>query len=90
MRHRSRRFVAIHGDSNEFGTGARKRRDLSHRRLDIGGVGVGHRLYDDRRAAADDDGPLAFADAHAHAGAALARSKGDIGIGLMHRHGSRP
>ena len=32
-----------------------KRRDLRDGALDIGGVGVGHRLHDDRRAAADGD-----------------------------------
>ena len=35
--------------------GARQRRDLPRRRLDVGGVGIGHRLHDDRRAAADGD-----------------------------------
>ena len=32
------------------GAGARQRRDLRDRAIDIGGVGVGHRLHDDRRA----------------------------------------
>jgi hypothetical protein len=37
------------------GAGARQCRDLRDGALDIGGVGVGHRLHDDRRAAADGD-----------------------------------
>ena len=36
-------------------SGAGKRRDLGHGGLDIGGVGVGHRLHHDGRAATDSD-----------------------------------
>ena len=32
---------------------ARQRRDLPRGPIDVGGVGIGHRLHDDRRAAAD-------------------------------------
>jgi len=42
--------------------------DLGHRAFDVGGVGIGHRLHDDRRAAADGDiadhGPGWFCAGH--------------------------
>ena len=47
------RFVAVDGDAHEFGPGAREVCDLLHRRCDVRRVGVGHRLDDDRSAAAD-------------------------------------
>ena len=53
--HRGGGFVAIDGDAHQFGTGSRQRRHLARRALDVGGVGVGHRLHDDGRAAANDD-----------------------------------
>ena len=53
MRHRGRGLVAIDGDAHEFGAGARQRRHLPRGAVDIGGVGIGHRLHDDRGAAAD-------------------------------------
>ncbi len=52
-RHRRGRLVAVDGDAHELGARPRQRRDLPRRRLDVGGVGIGHRLHDDRRAAAD-------------------------------------
>ena len=55
MRHRGGGLVAVDGDPHHFRTGAGQRRHLGHRAVDIGGVGVGHRLHDDRRAAADGD-----------------------------------
>ena len=55
MRHRGRGLVAVDRDPHQFGAGARQRRDLRHRAVDIGGVGVGHRLHHDRGAAADGD-----------------------------------
>ena len=55
MRHGGGGLVAIHGDAHQFRAGARQRRNLRDGALDIGGVGVGHRLHDDRRAAADGD-----------------------------------
>ena len=49
------RLVAVDGDANEFGAGAGEFGDLRHGRIDIGRVGVGHRLHDDGRIAADRD-----------------------------------
>ena len=55
MRNGGGGLLAVDRDAHHFGAGARKRRDLGHGAVDIGGVGVGHRLHDDRRAAADGD-----------------------------------
>ena len=55
MRNGGGRLLAIDGDAHHFRSGARQRRDLRDRAVDIGGVGVGHRLHDDRRTAADGD-----------------------------------
>ena len=54
-RHRSGRLGRIDRHAHELGTGVGKRLDLSDRCIDIGGIGVCHRLHDDRRASADDD-----------------------------------
>ena len=72
MRHGGGSFVAIDGDAHEFRAGERQRHHLARGRLDVGGVGVGHRLHDDRRACADKH----VADAHADRGAARRRAKG--------------
>ena len=53
MRHGGGGLVAIDGDAHDLGAGARQRRHLRGRSGDIGGVGIGHRLHDDRRIAAD-------------------------------------
>ncbi len=55
MRHGGGGFLAVDRDAHQFGAGARQRCDLGDGAFDIGGVGVGHRLHDDRRAAADGD-----------------------------------
>ena len=55
MRNGGGGFVAVDRDANQLGAGARKGCDLRDGAVDIGGVGVGHRLHDDRRAAADGD-----------------------------------
>ncbi len=52
MRHGGCALVAIDGDADDLGAGAPQLRHLAHGRLDIGGVGIGHRLDDDRGAAA--------------------------------------
>ena len=53
MRHCSSRLVAIDRDANDFRTGPRKCGNLLHRGVNIGRVGVGHRLDNNRRTAAD-------------------------------------
>ena len=53
VRHRRRALVAIDRDANKLRAGAPELADLFDGRVDIGRVGVGHRLDDDRRAAAD-------------------------------------
>ena len=55
VRHGGGGLVAVDGDAHDLRAGARQRRDLLRRRLHVGGVGVGHRLHDDRCAAADGD-----------------------------------
>ena len=55
VRHGGGGLLAVDRDAHHFGAGARQRRDLRDGAVDIGGVGVGHRLHDDRRAAADGD-----------------------------------
>ena len=55
VRNGSRRLLAIDRDADHFRAGARQRCDLRDGAVDIGGVGVGHRLHDDRGAAADGD-----------------------------------
>jgi hypothetical protein len=46
-------LVAIDRDADDLRPGTGQRRDLARGALDVGSVGIGHRLYDDRRAAAD-------------------------------------
>ena len=55
VRHGGGRLVAVDRDAHDLGAGARQRRDLARGAFDVGGVGIGHRLHDDRRAAADRD-----------------------------------
>ena len=54
VRHRRGGFVAIDGDAHHLGAGARQIGDLLEGRVDVRGVGIGHRLHDNGRAAADD------------------------------------
>jgi len=46
-------IVVINGDADEFRSGACECRDLADSAVNIGGIGVGHRLNDDRGVAAD-------------------------------------
>ena len=55
VRHGGRGLVAVDGDAHDFGAGPRQRRHLLRRPVDVGGVGIGHRLHHDGRAAADGD-----------------------------------
>jgi hypothetical protein len=52
VRHGRGRFVAIDGNAHQFGARCRERGDLPRGAFDIGRVGIGHGLHDDRRAAA--------------------------------------
>src|SRR5207302_1187041 len=55
-RHRRRSLAGVDREAHELRPRARERLHLPDRALDVRGVGIGHRLYDDRRAAADADG----------------------------------
>ncbi len=46
-------FVARHRHADDVGAGLGDTMDLGHRRRKVGGLGLGHRLHRDRRAAAD-------------------------------------
>ena len=76
VRHGGGGLVAIDGDADELGAGLGQRRDLADGRIDVGGVGVGHRLNDDRRAAADLDRAFALADGDRDGAAARLRRGG--------------
>ena len=52
-RHGGGGLVAVDGDAHDLGAGPVQRGDLGDGLVDVGRVGVGHRLHDDRRAAAD-------------------------------------
>ena len=53
MRHGGGRLVAVDRNAHDLRTGARQRRHLLCGRRGVGGVGIGHRLHHDGRAAAD-------------------------------------
>jgi len=55
-RHRRCSFLGVHRHPDQLGAGDRQRPDLQCRRLDVGGVGVGHGLHDHRMAATHGDG----------------------------------
>jgi hypothetical protein len=54
LRHGGGALVAVDGDADDFRAGAMQRGDLCDGGIHVGRVGVGHRLDDDRRIAADD------------------------------------
>jgi hypothetical protein len=68
-RHGSRGGRRVHRDAHQLGTGAGQLGDLFRRAGGVLGVGVGHRLHHDRRAAADPH----LADLYGHAGPAWRR-----------------
>ncbi len=77
LRHGGGGLVAVDGDAHQLRARAGELRDLRHRAVDVGRVGVGHGLHDDRRAAAHRDGALALA--HRDADRAVARGgAGDL------------
>ncbi len=53
MGHGGRRFGLVDGDAHQFRARPRQQRHLCDGRVDIGGVGVGHRLHHHRGAAAN-------------------------------------
>jgi hypothetical protein len=53
VRHALGGAIVVHRDTDELRTGAGERNTLLDRRVDIGSVGVSHRLDNDRRVAAD-------------------------------------
>ena len=63
-RHLARRFRRIDRDPHQFRTGLRQFLDLDGRADRVGGIGVGHRLHDDGRVAADPHHATAVADQH--------------------------
>jgi hypothetical protein len=50
-RNRGGGFVAVDGDAHDLRSGPRQGGHLGHRRLDISGIGIGHRLDDNGRPA---------------------------------------
>ena len=55
LRHGGGGLVAVHGDADDLGAGGGQRRHLADGAVDIGGVGVGHRLHHHRGVAAHRD-----------------------------------
>ncbi len=72
-------LLGVDGDPHQFGTGRGERLDLGDGCADVGGIGVGHRLHHDGRAAADGD------VTHARRARAVADDRRVSGIA----HGSR-
>ena len=82
VRHGLGGLVAVDGDAHELGAGAGERRRLAGGALDVGRVGVGHRLHDDRGIAADDDAADVDGDRGLAGGAELYR-RGHEAIGAI-------
>ena len=78
-------LLAIDREAHQFRACPRQRRDLARGRLDVGGVGVGHRLDDDRRAPANGDRRVAFADPNADGRVAGERPAGRFRHRKAHR-----
>ena len=53
LRDRSSTLITIDGDAHQLRAGPVKGGNLCNGRIDIGRIGIGHRLHDDRRTAAD-------------------------------------
>ena len=77
-------LVAIDRDADQLGAGPREGCDLRDGRIDVGGVGIGHGLDDDRGAAADLHGGRAGADENADRAAAR-RGAGGLLLGVVGR-----
>jgi hypothetical protein len=89
MRHGRRRFIPIHRDAHDFRPRARQRRHLGNGALDIGGIGIGHGLHNDRCATPYCHRAFARADGDAHCfvpGSRLGWDEGSGVVGhLLHR-----
>ncbi len=72
MRHRGGGFLVVDGNAHLLGTRTPQLGDLLGAALDVGGVGIGHRLHDDRRVTADRH----FADANRDRTATRRRGNG--------------
>ncbi len=97
-RHRERGLVGVDRDAHDLGAGVGELDDLLGGGGDVGGVGVGHRLDDDRRAAADHDladpdgmGPLPLDPAQCdHIRSIFARAGPELRPSGARPAGSRP
>ena len=78
-------LLAIDGQAHQLRACPRQSRDLARGRLDVGGVGVGHRLHDDRRAPADGDRGVAFPDPNANGRVTRERPAGRFRHRKTHR-----
>ena len=74
MGHGGGRLVPIDRDAHDLGAGAGEIGNLPGRCLDIGRVGVGHGLNDNRGMTAHDHGALSFTDPHGHGRMAWCRA----------------
>ncbi len=90
MGHGGGGLVAIDRDAHQLRACPRQSRDLARGRLDVGGVGVGHRLHDDRRAAANGNRPVAVADPNPDGRVAGKRPAGRFRHRKAHRHHTFP
>src|SRR5690606_37983339 len=88
-RHRRGRLRGIHGDAHELGAGRCQRLDLDGGRDRIRSVRVGHRLYDHRRIAADDDATPTPANDRAAASPARCGARGGRLVVRGRRHWRR-
>ncbi len=59
-------LLARHGDAHDVRAGVGDGADLLHRRREVGGLGLGHRLHDDGRAAADRDASYSYLPLRGH------------------------
>ena len=73
-------LVARDGDPHEVRSGLRDLPDLRHRRLDVGGLGLGHRLDDDRRATPDLDAANVDMPLRGHERTSLERRSAPFGV----------
>ena len=85
--HGGGRLVPVHRDAHDLRTRAGQRRHLPGRALDVGRVGVGHRLHDHRGPTADHDIAHPHADGLAP-GQGAGSVFGDRGQGIEHEWAS--